>query len=67
MYSRFVVQGSNMRVTRKLIKNSKWGRSIMIPGMWLEQLRNRGIDPENVVIDITDDKLTIYPEKPPKK
>jgi len=39
----------------------------MIPGMWLEQLRNRGIDPENVVIDITDDKLTIYPEKPPKK
>lgn len=39
----------------------------MIPGMWLEQLRNKGIDPENVIIDIEEDKLTIYPEKTKKK
>jgi hypothetical protein len=52
-----------MKVTRKLIKNSKWGRSMMIPGMWLEQLRDRGIDPKEVVVEIFDDKLVIYPEK----
>jgi hypothetical protein len=55
-----------MRVTRKLIKNSKWGRSIMIPGMWLEQLRNRGIEPENVIIDIEEDKLIISLERKTK-
>jgi hypothetical protein len=55
-----------MRVTRTLIKTSKYGRSLMIPGIWLEQLRNRGIEPENVVIDIEEDRLIISLERKSK-
>jgi len=56
-----------MKVTRKLMHTSKLGRSLMIPSIFLEQFREKGIEVDFVIVDIKDDELVITPVLPEKK
>ncbi len=50
-----------MEVIRKLIKTSKNGGAVTIPSVWLQHLKNEGIEPEKMKFQIYYDRIVIYP------
>ena len=58
-----------MRVKRRIIKQGRTARALILPGFWLESFREQGYDIQQVWVEIVEkDNLLITPilEKPKK-